>query len=187
MKNSNENLKQEASVTAFISNLFGNVEKSVDLSTKECIGTYFSQILELTQSGEQFPVNLDDVWPLVYSEKGRAVKALKSNHLFLKDSDYKVLDQNDKQKGGGGHNKKTYMLSVPCLEFFIARKVRAVFEVYRHVFHQVIETKTLPIKRKHNRLTQDRMVDLLADVCQIEDKELRMSITNKLLGGLDNG
>lgn len=29
------------------------------------------------------------------------------------------------------------MLSLPCLEFFIARKVRPVFEVYRQVFHKV--------------------------------------------------
>lgn len=28
-----------------------------------------------------------------------------------------------------------YMLSVSCLEYFIARKVRSVFEVYRSVFH----------------------------------------------------
>lgn len=27
------------------------------------------------------------------------------------------------------------MLSVSCLEYFIARKVRSVFEVYRSVFH----------------------------------------------------
>ena len=32
------------------------------------------------------------------------------------------------------------MLSVPCLEFFIARKVRPVFEVYRKVFHKVVDT-----------------------------------------------
>lgn len=36
-------------------------------------------------------------------------------------------------------------------------------------------------KRKHNRLTQDRLVGLLADVAKIEDKELRLSIVNKLL------
>lgn len=36
-------------------------------------------------------------------------------------------------------------------------------------------------KRKHNRLTQDRLVGLLADVARIEDKELRLSIVNKLL------
>ena len=37
----------------------------------------------------------------------------------------------------GGRPQNTYMLSVPCLEFFIARKVRPVFEVYRQVFHKV--------------------------------------------------
>ena len=36
-------------------------------------------------------------------------------------------------------------------------------------------------KRKHNRLTQERLVSILADVAKIEDKELRMSIVNKLL------
>lgn len=56
-------------------------------------------------------------------------------------------------------------------------------EEQKDLFNQVTPTKALPAKRKHNRLTQDRMVDLLADVCQIEDKDLRMSITNKLLGG----
>ena len=32
-----------------------------------------------------------------------------------------------------------YWLSVSCLEFFIARKVREVFDVYREVFHAAIE------------------------------------------------
>jgi len=45
--------------------------------------------------------------------------------------------------------------------------------------------KALPIppKRKHNRLTSDRLLSIMADVCKIEDKEVRMSITDKLLGG----
>lgn len=35
--------------------------------------------------------------------------------------------------------------------------------------------------RKHNRLTRDRLVDILADVARIEDKELRLSLVEKLL------
>lgn len=35
-------------------------------------------------------------------------------------------------------------------------------------------------KRNHNRLTQDRMISILADVAKIEDKSLRMSIISKL-------
>ncbi len=35
-------------------------------------------------------------------------------------------------------------------------------------------------KRKHNRLTQERMISILADVCKIEDNELRLSLISKL-------
>ena len=38
-----------------------------------------------------------------------------------------------------------------------------------------------PEKRKHNRLTQERLVDLLADIAKVEDKELRLSIVDKLI------
>lgn len=114
-------------------------------STDQEIKAYFEEVLKLSKDSEEFPVNLDDVWPLVYSEKGKAVRALKSNELFLQDVDYILLAQNGKQdesngnqvNSWGGHNQVTYMLSVPCLEFFIARKVRPVFEVYRQVFHKV--------------------------------------------------
>lgn len=35
-------------------------------------------------------------------------------------------------------------------------------------------------KRKHNRLTQERMISILADVAKIDDKELRLSLISKL-------
>jgi len=50
------------------------------------------------------------------------------------------------------------------------------------LFSQPVQ-KQLPEKRKHNRLTQERLSDILADVCRIDDREIRMSITNKLMGG----
>lgn len=114
-------------------------------STDQEIKAYFEEVLRLSKDSEEFPVNLDEVWPLVYAEKGKAVRALKSNELFVKDVDYILLAQNGKQDENngkqdntwGGNNQVTYMLSVPCLEFFITRKVRPVFEVYRQVFHKV--------------------------------------------------
>ncbi len=42
--------------------------------------------------------------------------------------------------------------------------------------------RKLPSKRNHNRLTQERLVSILADVCRIEDGELRIRITDKLIG-----
>ena len=104
------------------------------------IKAYFEEVLRMSKDSEEFPVNLDEVWPLVYAEKGKAVRALKTNDLFIENVDYKPLAQNGKRMANGrfdGGNQITYMLSVPCLEFFIARKVRPVFEVYRQVFHKV--------------------------------------------------
>lgn len=51
------------------------------------------------------------------------------------------------------------------------------------LFGSVVKPFTqLPSKRKHNRLTQDRLVSILADVCKIENSQLRLSISNKLMG-----
>lgn len=104
-------------------------------STDQEIKAYFEEVLRLSRDSEEFPVNLDEVWPLVYADKGKAVRALKTNELFVKDVDYILLAQNGKQvenngkqdNSWGGNNQITYMISVSCLEFFIARKVRPVF------------------------------------------------------------
>lgn len=144
-----------------VNNKFQLTKQSSDSEIK----AYFIQVLNLSRSKEEFPVNLDEVWPLVFKFRSDAVRALAKSNLFVKDIDYQVLSTNaqksevlfpNAQKSGvfaqngknpdgaqgdgknvGGRPQNTYMLSVPCLEFFIARKVRPVFEVYRQVFHKV--------------------------------------------------
>ena len=124
------------------------------------IKAYFIQVLNLSRSKEEFPVNLDEVWPLVYSRRDKAVRALRSGEIFMEGIDYQVFppngeksdtfshlggkvqdgNKNENPKGGlnvMGRPQNTYMLSIPCLEYLIARKVRPVFEVYRQVFHKV--------------------------------------------------
>lgn len=107
-------------------------------SGMEEVKKYFTAVLELSKSNEEFPVNLDEVWMLVYSEKGKAVRALTTNEQFIEGIDYKVFAQNGENPQGGRPTNE-YYLSISCLEFFIARKVRAVFEVYRQVFHHVAQ------------------------------------------------
>lgn len=139
-----------------VNNKFQLTKQSSDSEIK----AYFIQVLNLSRSKEEFPVNLDEVWPLVYSRRDKAIRALRSGEIFMEGIDYQVFpqngeksdtfshlggkvqddDKNEKPKGGlnvMGRPQNTYMLSVPCLEFFIARKVRPVFEVYRQVFHKV--------------------------------------------------
>lgn len=123
------------------------ITKLTKQSTEPEIKLYFEGVLELSRGNEEFPVNLDDVWPLAYARKDVAVKKLKDSRLFIEGIDYQPLHQNMERSDNGqfcGANKVTYMLSVPCLEFFIARKVRPVFEVYRQVFHKVAEGNVTP-------------------------------------------
>lgn len=141
-----------------VNNKFQLTKQSSDSEIK----AYFIQVLNLSRSKEEFPVDLDEVWPLVFNFRADAVRALAKNNLFVKGIDYQVFSKNaensevlfhSKNKSSeetsdnaktdkdgrnvGGRPQNTYMLSVPCLEFFIARKVRPVFEVYRQVFHKV--------------------------------------------------
>ncbi|HAM85296.1 MAG TPA: hypothetical protein DCP35_15415 [Butyricimonas sp.] len=105
------------------------------------IKRYFTAVLKLAKSREQFPVNLEEVWPLVYGKKSDAVQALQRD--FIEDVDYQVLRQNP-QNPNGGRPINEYKLSVSCLEYFIVKKVRPVFEVYRKVFHKTISFQLNP-------------------------------------------
>lgn len=104
------------------------------------IRAYFEGVMRLSQTNEQFPVNLDEVWPLVYSHRKDAIATLK--RTFIENVDYQVSRENP-QNPIGGRPTEDYHLSLSCLEYFIARKVRPVFEVYRKVFHKAAEAKPL--------------------------------------------
>lgn len=132
--------------------------------TRDCdnaiLRQYFGAIYQLSHDGSEFPINLDSVFHLVYGKKSDAVSALK--RTFIEGIDYIsffaaansapnngfaaanssakniLLPRNEKQTRGG-QNRVDYYLSVSCLEFFIARKVRPVFEVYRRIFHKVAD------------------------------------------------
>ena len=131
-------VEQNNSMPLFAPNSATTVSLSL-LSTTSEIKRYFMAVLELSKSKEEFPVNLDAVYPLVYSQKGHSLRELKSK--FIEGVDYhlsqngKVVTVNNLVNGV----KYDCYLSLPCMEFFIARKVRPVFDVYREVFHKVNE------------------------------------------------
>ena len=129
-----------------------NVQKYIEMNenlilTKDSVPSdierYFRGVLALDQQDKVFSVNLDDVWQLAYSERGKAVRALKAN--FIENVDFLPIAKNGEnlhahrgKQDWGGSNKIDYYLTSACLEYFIARKVRPVFEVYRRVFHHAV-------------------------------------------------
>lgn len=130
------------------------------------IKAYFEAVYKLRESREEFPVNFDDVWMLVYQDKHKAVKELKDK--FMQDIDYKAFNQKVECQNGIGYSKRIdYFLTVPCMEFFIARKVRPVFEVYRQVFHKAVEA--IPVERPKMRGGEIKL-DMLHYLLGLGDK-----------------
>lgn len=179
-----------ASELSVIANKMEQLSKS---SCNEDIKCYFLAILSLAKSGSEFPVDLDEVWPLVYARKDNAVRELTAN--FLQGIDYQVLRENAEQKRGGS-NKQNYSLSIPCLEYFIARKVRSVFEIYRTVFHKVAEACRVPqtfaealqlaanqarqIEKQNSQLREQQQI-LIAQGNQIAEMQPKAKYTDEVL------
>lgn len=115
----------------------GNLILTKD-SNQSDIERYFRGVLALDQQDKVFSVNLDDVWQLAYTRKDAAVRALKAN--FIENVDYLPLPQNVERSEDGTFisGGTDYYLTSACLEYFVARKVRPVFEVYRRVFHHAV-------------------------------------------------
>ena len=113
--------------------------EQIILSNPSQLKSYFEKILQLANSGQPFPVNIDMVWDLVYERRDIATRALRET--FIDSFDYelrqnaKVVKLSDLINGV----KAECFLSVSCLEYFIARKNRDVFDVYRSVFHQKVK------------------------------------------------
>lgn len=130
---------------------------------QEQIHAYFEQILNLRNSGEAYPVKLDDVWPLMYSDKKKATDVLKAD--FIYEVDY-IVQKSDNQFFGQkspklshtpGRPREDYFLTAECLEWFIARKIHSVFAVYREVFHLNVKAST-PIAGVYPILYQGKVL-----------------------------
>ena len=154
---------------------------------------YFNVLLGLYRSGEQYPVDLEDVWMLVYSEKSKAVRALKK--AFVEGEDYVTVAPNGERTKGRFNAetmKVTYRLSIPCFEYFIAKKVREVFEVYRKVFRKIAtgEVKAVPeaprssaellLMYAQQMVENERRISLVEErQAEIESKVSEMAVRTK--------
>ena len=113
------------------------------------IERYFRGVLELDKQNKEFSVNLDDVWQLAYERKDNAVRGLKAN--FIENVDFIVI-RNNAENSSAGRPTDDYYLTSACLEYFVARKVRPVFEVYRRVFHKVASGEMTEIEKTQQKI-----------------------------------
>lgn len=100
-------------------------------------------------------------------------------------------DENLVQVMHGGDNRGTWMHEDVALEF--SRWLNPIFAIWtnKHIKELLLKGSTsinqekkgfpaLPPKRKHNRLTTARLLDIMVDVTKIEDSIIRLSIAKKL-------
>lgn len=134
-------------------------------SSESEIKAYFNAVLKLSQSDNEFPINFNEVWMLVYQDKRSAIFELKDK--FIQDVDFQTVRRKVKASNVAGYVwADDYYLTISCMEFFIARKVRPVFEVYRQVFHKVAKHE---LSRK----------ELALMVIQAEEEKERLVLENE--------
>ena len=135
-------------------------------SSESEIKAYFEAVYKLMESRDEFPVNFDEVWMLVYEDKKSAIRELKNK--FIQDVDFQTMRKKVQASNVAGFVwADVYFLTVPCMEFFIARKVRPVFEVYRQVFHKAVEA--IPVERPKMRGGEIKL-DMLHYLLGLGDK-----------------
>ncbi|WP_312900244.1 hypothetical protein [Chryseobacterium taichungense] len=152
------------------------------------------KVRELRKSGNEYPVNLDDVFPLLYSQRGKAVSHLREN--FIENEDYLIISQTGKNTKG--RNKSDYFLSVSAMEFFVAKKVKEVFAVYREVFHKTLDEAEnvqplseidLLVKSALALQAQERRLTVVEEKVNtlIEDKSRSMKMLTEIPFSLETG
>jgi hypothetical protein len=134
-------------------------------SSESEIKAYFDAVLKLSQLDNEFPINFNEVWMLVYQDKRSAIFELKDK--FIQDVDFQTVRRKVEASNVAGYVwADDYYLTISCMEFFIARKVRPVFEVYRQVFHKVAKHE---LSRK----------ELALMVIQAEEEKERLVLENE--------
>lgn len=104
---------------------------------REEVKSYFNSLYRfISEKGEdEFCVDLDDVFHYAYKAKKEAIRALTKSDVFINGYDYIIV----RKAAQGQFNSKTkIMMTMRCFEFFIVKKNRELFEVYRSIFHFVL-------------------------------------------------
>lgn len=106
---------------------------------KEQMRKYFMGRKAALESGEEFPVDLDDVWPFAFARKDTAVRALK--RFFQEWKDYTVHHNLGAIDGYGtrGHPRIIYKLAIRTLDRLICIKNQTIHDIFLDVFNAAMD------------------------------------------------
>jgi hypothetical protein len=184
MLQSNESGAQALNEQNFTPIAFSYEGKNINFN--ELKGSVTVNATEMAKAFGKKPAN----WLRLDSTK-EFLKALKESRYADVRNDLFSGDENLVKVIQGGSNQGTWMDEDVALEF--SRWLSPAFAIWtnKHIKELLLEGRTslnenkkgypkLPPKRKHNRLTQQRLVSILADVAKIDNKEIRLSLMQKL-------
>lgn len=179
--NKGSSAKSEQSFTPVMFNYEGK-----DIHFKDQQG---SVLVNATQMGKAFGKQPKDWLRLQSTEE--FLNALKDSQKADVPSGLFEDEETLVQVINGGANRGTWMHEDVALEF--SRWLHPKFAIWtnKHIKELLLKGSTsinqgkkgypaLPPKRKHNRLTTARLLDLMIDVTKIENSDVRLSITKKL-------
>lgn len=157
-------------------------------TNQEALKNYFAGVIALSRSDDPFPVDLDDVWPLVYTTKNQAVRELKRNRKkgfdYITKEDF-ILNKSVQNKSEEGEREKTetrgrkddkYYLTLSTLEEIVVKRIDGVFDVYRKVFRHAVRrtheyTMSMAPNTIYNLTTRANIEDIMEFIGDMYIKE----------------
>jgi len=113
------------------------------LDTQDNLRMYFEWVKERFDSGEQYPYDLEELVGIAFTQKVKALEALKKD--FKQVVDYIIVSQNGNNVFGNGRPSKQYFLTPLCFESMVARRCQPVMEIYVKVFHAAVNVAKTPV------------------------------------------
>lgn len=110
---------------------------------------------------EDFVINFDDIWSwLDFSNKASAKRVLLRN--FKKNENYKILEENDKKNGSGGHNKEDIILNINTFKLLClisgTKKAKTIHTYYvklENILHKILQEESVEFKNQIQQLQID--------------------------------
>jgi hypothetical protein len=127
---------------------------------------------------KDYKISLDNIWEwLGFSQKVR-VKELLLKH-FKKDENYKIINDDNKKKGSGGHNKETILLNVSTFKLLCllsetdkAKQIHKYYVKLESILHQIIKEESEEFKNQIKQLENDKTKLENDKIKLVIDKEL---------------